>query len=141
MCDSVSPEPMADMRYSQGDIRVPLGCAVDIDKGKVLCTVVLDGPATASPVKDRTTDFWLNVGSDKHVYLEPRNGARLAEPNSAAADCRGAVFLSHRVRVDGLGRGSDLCLRSNGGRYSHVFFTDEVQPDSTQIAICYVTWK
>ena len=140
-CDSFSAEPATEPTFSHGEIKVPLECTADIDHGGVLCTVVLDGPASTSPMSDHTSDFWLHLRSDKHVYLEPRNGARLAEPNSTEADCRGAVFLDRRIRIDGLGPGSDLCLRSNEGRISHIFFTGEVQPDSKQIAIYYVTRK
>lgn len=139
ICDSVSTKPAKDKTFSEGEIRVPLECVADIDYGEVLCTVVLDGPAAASPTSDRTSDFWLHLRSDNHVYLEPRNGARLAMPDSTEGECRIAVFLERRVRIDGLGPGSDLCIRSNKGRYSHVFFTSEVQPDSRQITIHYVT--
>jgi hypothetical protein len=143
-CDSISTgptEPVTDTVFSRGEIRVPLGCTVDIDKGEVTCIGVLDGPPAPSPMRDRSSDFWLNLRSDNHIYLEPRNGARLAEPNSGDANCGGAVLLTHRVRVDGLGPGSDLCLRGNSGRYSHIFFNGEVQPDSKEIVIYHVTRK
>ena len=75
------------------------------------------------------------------ILLEPRNGAKLAEPNSGETDCRDAVYENRHIRIEGLGRGSDFCLRMNEGRVSRVFFTAEVQPASQEIAIYHVTWK
>jgi hypothetical protein len=143
MCDSFGEQPEPDKRFSHGYIKVPLGCGADVDKGEVSCTIVLDdGPPPASPLwLDRTSDFWLRAAYGRHLYLEPRKGARLAEPNSAEADCSDAVYLHHHIRIDGLGPGSDFCLRTNEGRVSRVFFTAEVQPDSQEIALYYVTWK
>ena len=82
----------------------------------------------------------MRAGSDQRVYLEPLNGAQAAEANSAD-DCQNPKFGDRAVRVDGLGRGSDVCLRTNQGRRSHVFFTEEVEPDSKGISIYYVTRK
>ena len=92
-CDSMSTgpgptEPIADTVFSRGEIKVPLGCTADIDRGEVICTVVLDGPPAPSPMTDRTSDFWLNLRSERHVYLEPRNGARLAEPKFRRGELR-----------------------------------------------------
>ncbi|MCU1259771.1 MAG: hypothetical protein JWO80_2656 [Bryobacterales bacterium] len=141
ICDSISTEPAPNTTVVHGEIKLPLECSVDIDKGKLLCPAVRGGPSPASPTTDHSSDFRLHVGSDHHLYLEPQNSARLAEPNSAEADCGGAIFLDRSIRVNGLGPGSDLCVRSSEGRYAHIFFTGEVQPDSRQIEVYYVTTR
>jgi hypothetical protein len=144
MCDSLGREPTTGKRFAHGYINVPLGCGADADKGAVSCTIVLDEdqPNTPSPgSSDRASDFWLRAAHGPHLYLEPRKGAQLAEPNSAETDCSDAVYQHQHIRIDGLGPGSDFCLRTNEGRVSRVSFTAEVQPDSQEIAIYYVTWK
>jgi hypothetical protein len=110
MCDSFSAEPPGDRPFSNGEIKIPIECAADLDKGRVLCRFL----------RDHRSDIWLQLGSDNHVYLEARNGARLANPNTAEADCSNAAFLVSRVRVDGLGPSSDLCLRTNEKRAAHI---------------------
>ena len=114
---------------------------VEVDKGEAACAAVADGAAAVAPKSNGTSDFWFRAGPDQHIYLEPRNGVRLTEPNSADTDCRHGVYRNQAVRVDGLGRGSDLCLISNAGRYSHVFFMAEIEPDAGEVSIYYMTRK
>jgi len=141
ICDSVSTGSSKDAAFSQGDIRVPLGCAADLDRGKVWCTLPGDRESPSRAANERVSDFRVEAGAGERIYLEPRNGAQLAEPNSARADCSGAALLDRRVRVDGLGPGSDVCIRSNSGRHAHLFLVTEVQPDSKEIGFHYVIWK
>src|SRR5262249_46959529 len=138
MCDSFSADSRHEKPLSDGYLTLGPACAVDVDRGKVLCTVVLDGPPAASLMYDRTSAFWLNSAAHDHVYLEPRNGARLADPDSSDAACANAVFRPHKIRIDGLGPGSDFCLLSKEGHVSHVFFTNDVEPGK-QISIYFVT--
>jgi len=138
MCDVLSKT--AKDKLSEGRLSVPTGiCAVDVDRGRLSCTVVVDAPPQPPP-PDRVSDFWVRSEPGHRIYIEPRNRARVAEPNSAAADCTGAVFLTQAVRIDGLGAGSDLCLRTGAGHTAHIFFTAEIRPDSP-IQIYYVTRK
>jgi hypothetical protein len=43
------------------------------------------------------------------------------------------------VRIDGLGPGSDVCLRTNSGAGSQIFFTGEVESGSEELRIYFVT--
>jgi hypothetical protein len=98
---------------------MPLECTADLDKGRALCSVAPEGRSPASPMSDLGADIWLHLRSDNHVYLEARNGARLANPNAAETDCRKTAFPDYGVRVDGLGPSSDLCLRTNEKALTH----------------------
>ncbi len=133
-CDYFDGRTPPDDKFSRGDLTLRTGCRVDIDHGRAECGAGGDTPNGAS-------DFEFRAAADGRLYLEPRNGARLAEPNSAHASCRGAVFGGGSVRIDGLGMGSDVCLRSSEGRVSQIFFTAEMRSGDERIAIHYVTWK
>lgn len=74
-----------------------------------------------------------------HVYLIAAKGAAMSIPNSSTADCGDAKFSEARIRVDGLGPGVDLCVRRKDGVVSHVFFTEDVERDSEEINLWYVT--
>jgi len=139
ICDSFSAEPAVAPSVSSGDVELQPACTLDLDKGQVVCTVILDAPPAEFPLADRKSDLWLHRTADHEIYLEPRNGARLAEPNAIEADCRNAVFLTRPVRIDGLGPGSDVCVRTNQGRISQMFLKTEIGPDSERIALHYVT--
>jgi hypothetical protein len=122
ICDSFGTEAKAIL-YKSGDLKVRFeSCVLDVD-GQAGCSV------------------HIHLGSDRRVYLEPRNHARLAEANSAGASCRGAVFVNPRTRVDGLGPGSDVCLLSGRGRRAELFFTSEVSAESREITMHCVIWK
>jgi hypothetical protein len=105
---------------SRGELSVGVGCGLDLDKGKMDCTAT------------RASDFRVLSAGDNRIFVEPRNGAALV-------DC-GDASRSERVRIDGFGRGSVLCVRTSEGRNSQVFFLREVRSD-TDITIQYVTRK
>jgi hypothetical protein len=100
---------------------VAAGCGLDLDKGKVECTAT------------RRSDFWVLPSGDNRLFVEPRNGASFV-------DCTDAKRCEQRVRIDGFGRGSVLCVRTGEGRNSQAFFLREVRPGS-EIAMQYVTRK
>ena len=131
LCEYLAPDNVNGRRLSQGYLVVPFECAVDLDRGDILCP----------PNVSRNSDFRFAAKTDGQVYLEPLNGARLAEPNSAGINCEGAAPGTREVRVDGLGMGSDVCLRTNKGRYSHLFFTDDILPGRDETKVYFVTRK
>src|SRR5581483_10823702 len=111
---------------SHGDLALTPGCGADVDKGSSLCF-----PDWESA--DRTADFRFTVTEDHQTIFAPKNGARLAEPNSARASCQGAVFLDRPIRVDGLSARSDLCLRTSEGRLAEIFYLSDMDPEIKQI--------
>lgn len=131
-CDMADPDdtPLPEPRSAGGEMRVTIGCLVDVDAN----------PSVCSTSRNPQADFTVKAGPDQRVYLEPLNGAQVAEANSVD-DCQNPKFGDHAVRVDGLGPGSDVCLRTSKGQRSHVFFTGEIEPDSKQVSILYVTRK
>jgi hypothetical protein len=75
------------------------------------------------------------------LYLLPVNGAALSQSNALTSGCSGVTFRNERFGVVGLGQGVDFCVRTKDGSVSHVFFTDDVENQSTTVALWYVTRK
>jgi hypothetical protein len=71
--------------------------------------------------------------------LKPLNGARISQLGEADSNCGHARYQREAVRIDGLGPGSDLCVRTNGGARSQIFITGEVQPGSEELRLYFVT--
>ena len=69
------------------------------------------------------------------VYLNPVNGTTLS------ADCSTATLSKSKIRVDGLGRGDDICARTHEGLPSHVFLVDDAERDSPSTRLWHVTRK
>lgn len=130
--------------HAQGSLEVPQLCAVDIDEGKVTCTIELDGRATIPPAKDADSDFWLKIGGRGEVKFSPRNGVTLAlnpATESSRDGCASAAYSSADVRVDGLPLGSRICLRTTRGRYAQVEFSGVIRLRAKRVKIEFVTWQ
>jgi hypothetical protein len=138
--DTLSAEPPANA-LAYGDVTLEPVCTLDLDLGKSQCTIVLDGLPENSPLPDKRSDVWLRLDTDKRLYLELRNGALTARPNSAASDCQGAAYSTKRVRIDGLEPASDVCVRTSAGNLSHIVFTTGVRPGDQRVQIYFVTRK
>jgi len=106
---------------SRGSMTLKLQCAGDVEAGKVYCA----GEQPAGQIR-------LSRGRDG-IYLEPRNGAAMSAINSDAK------FGETRVRLDGLGPGFDLWLRTRKGHVSHIFLTDDIEPMTKEVVLWYVT--
>ncbi len=117
ICDTVVPTrpPLA-----YGHLSLKLDCGLDLDKGKVSCPAA--SRADLLCAKDETG-----------VYLSPANGA------AAAPDCRVPKYEPTRIRIDGFGPGDDLCVRTSSRHLAHLFFEDDVQRDSLEVRLYYVT--
>ena len=73
------------------------------------------------------------IGDRDGIYLVPRNGAAVSAMNSEAR------FGEPRLRLDGLGPGFDLWLRTRRGHVSHIFLTDDIEPTTKEVTLWYVT--
>jgi Carboxypeptidase regulatory-like domain len=114
-------EPVASART---DLNLPRACGADLSEGWVLCH---DPPA-----KDADMVFVEEHGA---LLLRPVNGA-LIDPGCKAA------YLGQNLRVDGLGKGDDLCVKTRNGHTSHVFFEgDDVLPGTTELKLWIVTTR
>jgi hypothetical protein len=84
-----------------------------------------------APGKGRKPDIRLK-GEGVMFSLMGVNGAILTAPNSAQ-------YSAELVRIDGLGVGCDIFVRTSEGRRSHVFLMSEVEPSSSEVRLYFVT--
>ena len=73
ICDFIGSPPEQPKLLASGRLEAPVGCAIDFEKGNVECG--------ADPSKSDT----LLLSEGDRIYLEARNGALLAEPDSGDA--------------------------------------------------------
>ncbi|HBY62936.1 MAG TPA: hypothetical protein DEH78_24195 [Solibacterales bacterium] len=83
----------------------------------------------------RGPDVVLSRG-DSSWYLRPVNGATVARDG-----CASARFGKEPVRLDGMGPGSALCVRTGQGNVAGVFVVDEVREEAPRIRFWHVTRK
>lgn len=133
-CDDFGIGPRSKPVVS-GYLEVKLECRVDLGKGTIHCP-----DSDTNPSYGRTADFQLTK-DQAGIYLSPINGAASSAPNSSRVDCSDAKFSESRVRLDGLGPGYDICVRTHDRRFSHVFLEDDVEPGSSEIRLYFVTPK
>jgi hypothetical protein len=118
------PDPVVDAARTH--LKLPRACGADLVKGKVIC------PQSEGAAKDMDVVFLEEHGA---LLLRPANGSRIQR------DCNGA-FRDRALRIEGLGRGDDLCVRTGKGYESHLFFEgDDVEPSTTQLTLWIVTKK
>jgi len=111
-------------------VTMKTGCAVDLDrKGDTICP------------EHEDSDVSL-VSKTGELSLVAVNGAALSTPYPSSRTCDDASFDRKDMAVVGLGLGVDFCVRTSRGSVSHVFFTDDIESESTeQVKLWYVTRK
>jgi hypothetical protein len=144
ICDDFGLSVYNDPIHAQGAIKIPELCAVDIDEGKLVCNVGLDGRGADQPRPDLDSDFWVRIGASGEVYLTPRNGARLAlnPPTEwSKSGCISASYSSKEVQINGLPRGSRICIRTSRDRYAQIEFFDVVPSGAETVKAAFITWQ
>jgi len=144
ICDDVGLSVYNDPIHAQGTIKIPQLCAVDIDEGKSVCTVELDGRGTIPRTADSDSDFWIRIGARGEVYLTPRNGTRLSlnPPTQwGKSGCVAASYSSKDVQINGLPIGSRVCIRTNRDRYAQVAFFDVIPAGAETVKMAFITWQ
>ncbi|MBL0158224.1 MAG: carboxypeptidase regulatory-like domain-containing protein [Bryobacterales bacterium] len=140
MCDSfglTAPNPEKTVT-SSGYLRLKLACGADFETGgKVHCPETVAGQEQA-PLKGVDLQFEKN---GVHLSLAAVDGASLSRPISSGFDCHGAKFGEDKLRIETLGMGVDFCVRTKRGAMSHVFFTNDVDRQDTEIVLWHVTRK
>ncbi|MGD0299403.1 MAG: carboxypeptidase-like regulatory domain-containing protein [Bryobacteraceae bacterium] len=107
-------------------LKLPRECGIDLIEEKVICS------RPEGSAGDTDVVFLEEHGA---LILRPANGARI-QP-----DCRGA-YGDQSLRVEGLGNGDDLCVKTGDGYISHLFFEgDDVQSDTAKLTLWIVTKK
>jgi hypothetical protein len=126
MCDDFGLGP-PDRVLSSGHAELKMNCAVDFRNNKISCP---DAPGS-----QKGGIFDLRVmREDVGVYLTAVSGATISTTNPRRAG-------ESRIRVDGLGPGDDMWVRTPNGLESHVYFVDDVEPTSQTVRIWHVTRK
>jgi hypothetical protein len=127
-CDTFSERPIEDPHpvVAHGQLDVSGSEAVDLDKGI--------SAASAS----ETADIGLSE-EDGAVYLVVLNKARLSKSCGNGFSQESAQMKNSSLRIDGLGPGGAFCIRTNRGRDSKVYLSNEVKPGDKEISIDFVT--
>jgi hypothetical protein len=121
ICDCFGVEGYDDTILARGHLFIKKGCGADLDAGKVICE------------KEAKADLLFGPGDGAGLYLRPLNGALITPLDTQ-------TYGDKPVRIDGLGPGSDFWVRAASGHsYSHVILTADVDPDSAELDLWYVS--
>lgn len=128
-----------------GDLKIFPHCAVDLDAGECACVVTVDGDGTEPPghPSGKNDDFRLEP-SGSRLYVQPRHRTLLAKPTPSPSEltgCTAAQYANARIRVDGLSKGSSICVRTNEGRYAEITVDQTIVSRADHISLSYRTWE
>jgi Carboxypeptidase regulatory-like domain len=121
MCDDFGIGPPDRIR-SQGYLELKMDCGVNLRESKVYCPDAPGGP------KGQAFDVRA-TREGVAVYLTAVNGSSFSHQRAGES----------RIRVDGMGPGDDIWVRTRQGLQAHIFFVDDVEPISQSIRIWHVT--
>ena len=134
ICDTFGESPPPDTVVSRGNLQMQSDCMAAFAASRVFCH--------GDPSGGREADADIRLSHDENgVYLTAMNGALFSEPDLPRGDCREAHPKEKQLRIDGLGRGDDICLYTHDRHWSHMFFTDAINRGSRQIAFWQITRK
>jgi hypothetical protein len=127
-CDTFSTGPIEDPHpiVSRGRLTVGSLDAVDLEKVR------------AVPPEAGTSDLCLSK-KEGGLYLTPLHKAENSKVCGKDFGQGGVQDKKSSLRIDGLGSGSAICIRTNHGRISKIFLTREVQLGDKDIDIYIVT--
>lgn len=137
ICDYIGEWPSEANRVMvSGSVTLGVSCAVDLDsKAKPVC------PAPAEKtLSSRQMDLRV-VRENGMLYLAAVNRATIGTPDAPTSDCSDVTVGSQRIAIAGLGPGVDICVKTDRGYLSHVFFTEDIKNQSSTVALSYVTRK
>jgi len=129
-CDIISTGPYSDPHpvVVHRNLTVNRDNTVDLDNGKL------------APAGSAAADFRLIV-QDSGLFLTPLNGAAIARASRKDDGCAAPREKLPPVRVDGLGAGSAICVRTRTRHCGRIFVTKEIEPGAQQIELYVVTRK
>jgi hypothetical protein len=133
-CDYFGAVPDSVKRISaEAHVVLTLRCAIDLDRKRgPVC------PSREGITRMPNADIRL-ARENATLYLIAENGAAISTAEPPTADCSPATYGNNRLAVAGFGPGVDFFVRTNRGSVSHVFFTDDVENESTAVSLWYVT--
>jgi hypothetical protein len=132
ICDWFGVQPH-DPMLSRGYLRIPVNCVAALAVSTAFCAGDSDwkrGQAKADVRLEK---------NGPGVYLAAINGAALSTVNPSTADCHDVHPSEAKVRINGLGRGDEICVYTHDRKSSHVFFTEEVALGSKEVLIWQIT--
>ena len=115
--------------HSTRILEVPQTYAFDLDAGNV-------GSAGA--------DLWFHAVTNAELYIEPRNGARIAvgdRSNRGRDGCASASYSTARVELAAIPVGAYVCVRTNEGRISQFRMNNITSGSPKTLTIGYTTWR
>ena len=136
-CDYFGEVPDSVKRImTETYVTLKLGCGVNLDrKNETLCPEQNDAIQ-----RKRSADIRL-VRENAILYLVSVSGAQISAAYASNTDCSGVTYGTDHLAVAGLGPGVDFCVTTKRGSVSHVFFTDDLDNQSTAASLWYVTRK
>lgn len=124
------PPPPTPPTFSTGPVSLPQTFLVNFDNGAV-------GAGGGG------ADLWFRAVDPVHMFLTPRNGARMAvgdRSNRGYAGCRVAAFSAAPVPLAAVPVGSYVCMKTNAGRISQ-FRVNGITPGYPRtLQLGYTTW-
>jgi hypothetical protein len=126
-CDIFTTGPYTDPHpiVSRHDLSVRGGEAVNLDQSTV-----------ASQPAD--SDIRLEAQSEG-LFLLPANKALIYQECGTEGACGKGRSTLKSVRIDGLGLGSEFCIKTRTGRCSKIYLTKQVDPGADQATMLVVT--
>ena len=124
------PLPVFKPLVFQGSVRLEPTCTLDLDRRQQASCGGQSSGADLQLVSD--------AGG---LVLLMKNGSRADPTPSNVAECSKSAFDKDRIRLDGLGLGSDFCVRTKGGSVAHVFLTHEIERDTSAVTLWCVVRK
>ncbi|MBX9747659.1 MAG: hypothetical protein K2X34_12205 [Hyphomonadaceae bacterium] len=88
-------------------------------------------------------DLWFHAVSNTELYLEPRNGARLALGDGSDrghSGCSSATLTTARIPLASLAAGTFVCARTSDGRVAQ-FRIDGVAGSPRYMTLTFTTWQ
>ena len=103
---------------TQTDLSLPQDCGANLSNGTVQCR--------SKPANGADIFFAVAHGA---LLLRPVNGSQM-DPA-----CQG-VYSDQPLRLETLGTGDDVCVKTREGHASHIFFEgDDIVPDTTELKL------
>lgn len=123
------PGPPTPPTFSTGPVSLQQTYLVNFDNG-----VITSGSGA---------DLWFQAVDPTHMFLTPRNGARIAvgdRSNRGWAGCRVEAFSPAPVPLSAVPVGSYVCMKTNAGRVSQ-FRVNGINPGYPKtLQLGYTTW-
>lgn len=122
---SCTGDPVMGRVHSSNFVTLRQSCGYDFDASKLTCP---EPGKKMGKGPRHDVDVWF-VNQSNGVFLMPGDGASISSLQPGGG-CTDAKYGAEPVRVDGLGPGNDVCIRTSDKHVSHIFINEDVTPQS-----------